>query len=318
MTPEMLHYFSATLTIGLGAAGSGIGQGIAALGVQNSFMRQPAGNLPSFRAMIIGLALIESGAIISLVSALLTLFGAPEQITWPIALAEFGTALAVGFAAAAIGIASSFAVKASAEAIGRQPFFSQKILTFMLIAQSIIEAPVVFAFIVTLVIRSQFNVAMSLVDGMRCLAAGLVLALGCLGPSMGQAIFSHATCESIGVNKKAYSKIFPFALLSQAMIETPMIFCLLLSFFTLYSEPLSANAFVPAIKFIVAAATLGIGSIATAIGIGYVSAKACRQIAADPENYAALVRTTIVAVAFIESSVIYALIISLLLIMKVA
>ena len=315
ITPEILHYLSAALTIAVGAIGGGIGQGIAGSNVMAAMDRQPTGNDNNFKVLVLGLALIESGIIIALVVTLLLLFTSAETITWGIAYAEIGIGIAVGIAAAATSIASAFPVKAASEAISRQPFFAQKILTTMLLSQSIIEAAIIFSFIIALLIRFNISGATTMYEGVRLMAAGIAMGIGCIGPSIGQAIFAHSSCKALGINKKAYSKIFPFTLLSQAVTETPLIFCLLISLIIIYT-PAATNEFFQAAAILTAATTIGLGSIGTATGIGYTASKASLQIAREPENYPVIVKTALLIEAFIESSVIYAMIVSLLLIMK--
>lgn len=316
ITPHLLHYLSAALALSVASIGGGLGQGLAGASSIMAMRRQPLGNNNIFRAMIIGLALIESGIIIALVMTLITLFSAHQDLTWAIAISEIGISLAIGVAAAATSLASSYVVKAATESISRQPFFSQKIITLMLLAQSIIEAPIVFAFIISLLIRANFSPSLELIDGIKYLAAGILMALGSIGPSIGQALFAHSACTSIGLNKRAYDKIFPFALLSEAVIETPMIFCLLLSLIILYIPTVPTNEVLQGTSIFIAAFTLGIGSIGTAIGIGHVTARSCYQISQEPSNYSIIVRTTLLVEAFIESAVIYAMIVALLLVMK--
>jgi len=317
ITPTFLHYLSVALPIALGVIGGGIGLGIAVTGSQEAFDRQPMGSDTNFRAMIIGLALIESGTVIALVTSLLMLFSAPKEISFGVALAELGAALAVGIACAASSIGSSFAVKASAKSITRQPFMGQKILTLMLICQSLIEAIVVFAFIIALLIRAHIHDALSMTEGIKLLSAGLVIALGSIGPSIGQAIFTNTACASAGINKNSYAKIFPFTFFSATMIETALIFCLLFALIIIYTPIDMSNITMQTVKFITSALTIGIGSIGTAVGLGYVTAKGSAQITHNPENYTIILRSTLLAIAFIESSVIYALIVALLLMMKV-
>lgn len=312
--PELLHYLAAILPILLGALGAGIGLGIASLGVEEAMTRQPTGHAQSFRALIIGLALIESGAIVALVTSLLTLFSRNAHTTFPYAFAELGMSLAVGCSAAAICIASSFVVKAAAQAISRQPLFAPKTITFMLISQSIIEAPVIFAFITALLIRNQLTPNISLPEALRLFSSGLVIALGCIGPSIGQALFSSAACKSIGINTRIYNKIFPYALLNQAVIETPMIFCLLFSFLILFKPITGAALTILPIKYLIASCTMSIGALGPAIGIGVVASRSCYHIALEPSSYTVIARATLLAIAFIESSVVYALIIAMLLI----
>jgi len=232
------------------------------------------------------------------------------------ALSELGIGSVIGIAAASISIASSFIVKASSSSIARQPFFAQKIISMMLLAQSIIEAPVIFAFIVALLIRSEIHNTMTMLDGVKNVAACLAIIFGCIGPSIGQAIFGHAACCSIGLNKKTYNKIFSFTLLNQAVIETPLIFCLLISLILIYTPLFDDQAIFQGSILLTSALTIGFGALGTATGLGYTASKSCYQIAYDPENYSLIFRMTLIIHAFIESSIIYAMIIALLLIMK--
>ena len=316
LTPEILHYLAAGLAIALGSIGAGIGQGIAALGSAESISRQPLGNDQIFRTMVIGLAFIESGVIFAFVITLLTLFASPAQITFPVAIAELGVAIAIGIAALVVSIASSFAVKATCSSISRQPFFAQKITTLMLLSQSIMEAPVVFTFIIALIVRAGLTETMTIYLGIKYLAACLCMALGCIGPSCGQAIFAKSACNSAGLNKDAYSKIFTFSIINEAVIETPVIFCLLISILLIIMPLPTATPLSSTIAFLIAGITIGIGSFGTAVSLGYVGSKSCYQLALEPKNYAALFRSTLFAQAFIESSVIYSLIIALFLITK--
>lgn len=315
-TPELVHYLSIGITIAIGSIGAGIGQGIAAFGATGALTRQDEGNPQIFKTMVIGIAFLESGVILALVMTLLTLMGSFAIITWPIALAELGVSLLMGIAATAISIAGSFAVQSSCKSISRQPFFSQKILTLMLVGLSIIEAPAVFAFIVSLIIRNKLNVDMTIYEGIKYFAAGICMAIGCIGPSWGQSLFAYSSCKSVGLNKDAYPKIFTFSIINQAVIETSLIFCLLISILIIFSPLQADSLFNSSMAFLMAAITISLGSSGTAVGEGYVAARSCHQIALDPNNYSNLFRSTLLAQAFIESASIYALIVALSLLTK--
>lgn len=319
ITPEYLHYFSAALMVVLGGMGGSIGHGLAGAQTLSSMLRQPTGNDYSFRAMVVGLSLIESGCIVALVVSLVVLLSGTKDLTMARALAEFGMAVAVGVAAVASSIASSFVVKAAMTAISRQPVFAPKMFTMMLITQSIIEAPVIFAFVTALTIRARFSPDMSLIFGLQCLAAGLIIAFGCIGPSIGQAIFAGAANGSLGLNTDAYAKIFTFTLLGEAVIETPMIFCLVFSFVMMYTQvPIPPDGSLLIIApFFIATGTVSVAALAASSAIGYVGSRSCYQIAQTPEHSGIFLRTTLLAIAFIESTVIYALIVGFLLLFKV-
>lgn len=314
MHPLQIHYAAAGLCIMLGAVGAGAGLGIAGHTVKETIIRQPIAAPHIFRAMFIGFALIESGAIVSLVTTLLLLFASHEATTWNIAYAHLAAGLAVGTAAAAVGIMSSFVVKAACHAISREPFFANKILTYMLIAQSIIEAPVIFAFIVALLINSNITPGLADADALEFIGAGLTIALGCIGPSIGQGLFGYTTLMSIGKNKNAYPKLFNFSLLLHALIETPMIFSLLCSLLIL----LGVTTDFPlehATKSLWGGICIALGSLGSACGLGFLASRSAQAIADDQQNYNTLVRTSLVSAAFIESAAIYALIIALILIL---
>ena len=201
---------------------------------------------------------------------------------------------------------------AAVEAVGRQPFFAQKILTLMLISQSIIEAIAFFAFVVAILIKGRIVDSITLQESIRCFAAGLAIMVGCVGPAVGQAIFTRAVCSSVGQNKDAYDRLFPFTFFGVAIIEAAMIFCLLFSLLILFAPlPIDYSATLLA-RFIIGALTMGIGSCATAICIGKVLATSSIAIACEPESYGTLLRTTLIIVVFIESVIVYALIASLL------
>jgi F-type H+-transporting ATPase subunit c len=58
---------------------------------------------------------------------------------------------------------------------------------------------------------------------------------------------------------------------------------------------------------------MGIGALGPSLGQGYIGGKACENIGKKPENAGAIGRTMLVGMAFTESSSIYALVVSLIL-----
>ena len=312
---QLIHYAAAFITLTLAALGSGVGQGLASLAAIDAIQRQPFSYQQNFRALVIGLALIESGIIIALVSSLLIIFS-PQPLTIGIAYGELGMALAVGIASGAVSIASSFVVKAATESISRQPFFSNKIMTVMLLSQSIMEAPIIIAFIVSLLIRNRINANPELLYGLQALAAGFTVGMGSVGPSIGQAIFSQAACKGIGTNKNAYNKIFPFTIMFEAFIETPFIFCLVISMMILFTS-LDGATLGDTIILAAAAFCTSLGALGTSTAVGFAASKSAGSIAENPEQYPLIMRTTIITTAFIESSMIYAMIVAIMLIKDV-
>ncbi|MFC1894650.1 ATP synthase F0 subunit C [Candidatus Dependentiae bacterium] len=69
---------------------------------------------------------------------------------------------------------------------------------------------------------------------------------------------------------------------------------------------------------IAAGVCMGIGSIGPSLGQGLVGSKACESIGKKPESAGIVTRTMVVAMAFVESSAIYSLLVALLLMFVVA
>jgi len=64
---------------------------------------------------------------------------------------------------------------------------------------------------------------------------------------------------------------------------------------------------------IAAGICMGIGSIGPSLGQSFVGGKACESIGKKPESAGLITRTMVVALAFVESSAIYCLLVALVL-----
>lgn len=317
LAPYLLHTLAVGSAIVLGGIGSGIGQGIAGFGALQAIARQSTGHDHIVRTMILGLALIESGVILSLVITFMLLFGGAPILTTAAGLGELGMGLAIGLSAAAVSIASSFAVKAACQSIARQPFFQQKIVTLMLLSQSITSAPGVFAFVIALLIKVKITDTTPLVDGIKLLAAGLTVGVGSIGPSVGQGIFSASSCTAVGLKKESFGKLLTFSLLSQAVVQTPLIFCLIVAILLIFKTTATIGSpIVAAAAFFSPAFAISVGTFGSAVALGHAASKVSSYISMDEQNYPLFVRTSLLAQAIIESAAIYALIVALILVTK--
>jgi len=65
--------------------------------------------------------------------------------------------------------------------------------------------------------------------------------------------------------------------------------------------------------YVAAGACMGFGTLGPAIGQGLIGSKACESIGKKPECAGLVLRTMVVAIAFVESTAIYALVVSLVL-----
>ncbi len=307
---QFLHYLTVALIVGVNSVAVGIGEGLANSAALDAMNRQPAARTDIMNASLLGMALIETAALIGVATSILVLLGSAGEKTIYTSLAQLGIALAICFSGAVVGLTSSFPARTAVMAIARQPFASKTILRFMLITQSIIQTPVIFGFIVAIFIKGQAGSATTYSDSLRLLASGLSIGLGCVGPVIGLALFGQTACEGIGVNPKSGKEVFSFTFVSEAIIETPIIFALIISLLLLFTGQSVTNPLY-GIASLAAALCIGIGTIGPGISSGKTAAAACKQIAIHPDRYPILSKISLFGQGMIDTSAIYALLISL-------
>jgi F-type H+-transporting ATPase subunit c len=312
-----LHVFSIVFCVAATSLGVGIGGGLCARSSLHALNIAPAQGAHIIRATIIGLALLETGGILGIVMGLMMLFGQPvhDASLLYIGISECGIALALGIPGCLVGAFSALPSQQAAIALTRQPFASSKIINIMLLTQSLVQTPAIFGFLISLFIKNQLYQALDLATSMRLLASGLCLGIGSIGPIIGLARFAGVAVKSIGFNRHSYSKIMPFSFISQAIIETPVIFAFVISMILLATSPSLLNSGIHGLGFLAAALAIGIGTFGPGISSGAIASAACQEIAADPKNSSILIKTSILGQGLVDAAAIYALLISLLLLL---
>lgn len=307
---EFLHYFTVALIVGINSIAVGLGEGLANSAALDAMNRQPQARTDISNTALLGMALIETAALIGIATSILVLFGSGGEHTIYTSVAQLGIALAICCSGAVVGLASSLPTQTAVMAIARQPFASKIILRFMLITQSIIQTPVIFGFIIAIFIKSQAGAAASFSDSLRLLASGLSIGMGCIGPVIGLGIFGQTACEGVGINRHSSKEVFSFTFVSEAIIETPIIFALIISLLLLFTGQAVTNP-IYGVASLAAALCIGIGTVGPGISSGKTAAAACRQIAIHPDRYPILSKISLFGQGMIDTSAIYALLISL-------
>ena len=315
---SLLHFLTIALTVSCNAVAVGIGQGLTTVTAIQAIKIQPGARTEISRTLMLGMALSETSAIIGLIIALIILFGSPtilSNTTEFMHYSELGIAAAIGIAGTVVGIAVSLPAQAACLATARQPFFSQKILLIMLLTQSLMQTPIIFAFIVALLIKFQAATAASLTDSMRLIGAGLCIGLGSVGPAIGLGIFAKKACQALGINRYAYSEVFSFTLMSQAIIESPIILSLVISLMLIGYKISETSQALHGIPLLSAGIVMGLGTLGVGIASGRTGSQACKAIGIKPEEYNITSRTSIIAQVLIETCSLYAFLIALFLIL---
>ena len=266
------------LAVSLTSIGVGIGESLTSIAALQAINIQPKATTDINKMSVLGMALTETSAVLALVMAIMLILGS-SNLSYYSDLSRLGIAFAISFSGAAIGIASSMPAKAACLATARQPFFSNKILNIMLLTISFIQTPIIFGFIVALFINYQAAGCTTLGESLRLISAGISIGLGSIGPTLGLAYFAKSAAEGLGVNRDAYDKIMTFTFLSEALIETPVVFALVTSLLLLTT---SAPSTFKGLTLIAAALCVGVGNSAPGISSGQTASSACTQIAINP------------------------------------
>lgn len=309
---SVLHYGSVACIVAVSSLSVSIGECMATLSALDAIERQPGARSDILRAHILGAALIEGSAIFGLLVAILLIGWTPSGIILlKSAIAETGVCIAMSITCGILGIVSGFPITTACTSIARQPFMSQKIVSFMIMTQALIQTPLISALLVSTFITLQIPGLQTNLDGIRLLAAGIAIGVGCIGPTIGLALCARSALRAISVSKKLYNKILSFTLLSEAIIETPVVFSLIVSFLVLFLvHPLAKNDLLRSVALISATLCSGIGTLGSGIASGNTAKNAIEALAYNPDIHGQITKMSFLTQGIIETSVIYATLIA--------
>lgn len=309
---ECFHYGTIAGIVGLSSFGAGIGQGLTGNEAIKAMDIQPQARGDIGRTAIMGMALIDTASILCLTVAFMLIFGAQSggQSLYS-NIADLGILFALSLPGFAIGIISAAPARQAVMSIARQPFFSAKISRFMLICQSVIQTPIIFGFIIAVLIKTSSCACTDIMDSLRLVATGMAIGLSSLGPIIGLGAFAKAACHGLGINRNAYSSLLTMTFISNAIIETPIVLSLVIALALFADTPTSPNNIIDGIRVLSAALCIGIGTFGPGISSGRTSATACHEIAKNPANYGTLSRVSLFAQGLIDTCAIYAFLIAL-------
>lgn len=306
------HYAAVSAIVALPALGVGIGQGLVNKTAVEMINEQPSAEGALRRLAIVSMTLSETAALLGLVMGILLLTNKSTADYRGYAYLGIIAALAIpGFV---VGLVSALPGRAALRSTARQPLFANKILQLLLLTQTIIQTPIIFGFIICLVIQGQASSVNTLSDGIRLLASGLGFGLGSLGPLIGLGRFTEKACAIVGMNRDIYPKLRTFTFISQALIEAPVVFALLVSL-VLISSSTTGNVLADSVAFLAAASVIALTTLGTGINSGRTARAATIQMGERPELYPILSKMSILSQTFVDTTVIYGLLMSLIILL---
>lgn len=252
------------------------------------------------------------------------------EITMPTAVAQVGLFVGAGLSVSIAALSAGFAGRQTAayafDAIARQPATEGLLLRSSLISAAVSETGAIFCLVISmLLIFGGFIPAdgkeLDYARGASFLAAGLAVGLGTFGPNLGSGYTGAEACVGIGRTPSHSMPQTTNMLIGQAMAQTPAIYALVVAILLLYTIPPTqtgdtgvGNQIFKAFAYLGAAMSIGIGTFGAGVGSGYVTGKCSKMMGRYIEQKANWMRMTIITSAVAQTTAIYALVISFLLI----
>jgi ATP synthase F0 subunit c len=315
---KVAAFIGGGMAIGFGAIGAAIGEGYTAAMANLAVSRNPKISGDIFKTMLVGQAVAESASIFALVVAILLLFMNPSNASMIQAAAFLGAGLSMGFGAIGSGVGSGFPGGQACFGLSRQPAVASRLTTNMLIGSAVCQTPAIFSLVVAFILLfMNFSAAPLNPNWAALVGAGLSTGLAAIGSGYGGGMAAGASCEGVARQPEAVGNLTTIMLVGQAVAQTPAIFGLLVSFILIFKIWPETAQIQTAMALLSAGLCAGFGGIGPGLGNGMAAEGAVRWVARNLSSAADLMRIMLVGQAVSQSTAIYALVVSLVLIFVV-
>jgi ATP synthase F0 subunit c len=317
-TVKIASYTGAGFCIGLGAIGAALGEGYTAGLANQGLSQKPEQSGDIMKNMLVGQAVAESAAIFALVIAILLIFMDMPATNMLTAAALLGAGLSMGFGAIGSGIGSGFPGGQACLGLARQPAMASRLTTNMLIGSAVCQTPAIFSMVVALMLMfTGFGDLPVSPTWAAFLGAGLSTGLAAIGSGAGGGLAAGACCEGIARQPESLGQTTTTMLVGQAVSQTPAIFGLLVSFILMFKVFPEATDLATPMALLGAGLSMGFGGLGPGIGNGLTAKGATQWVSRNMAVSGALTRTMLVGQAVSQSTAIYAMVVSLVLVFVV-
>ena len=234
------------------------------------------------------------------------------------ALAALGAAIAIGFGAVGPAIGIGMSGGYANEGMARQPKITSDLFRTMLIGQAVSSTPPTFSLVIAILLLFQVPYGTTLVQGFAALGAGISIGIASFASGAGSSFPAGQACEAIARQPHLRKTFMPLMLLGQALIQTPVIFALLISFMLLFLPKSPFAGLVDYVAVLSAGICMGFGAVGSSIGSGFTAEGAIMGIRhhRDPRKAAApTTKIMLLGMAVAQSPCIFALVISFFLVL---
>ena len=181
----------------------------------------------------------------------------------------------------------------------------------MLLSISFLLTPVIFSLVISLIIKYQSINNLS--QDLRLLAAAISLTLGSIGSIISMSKLNSNVCYMMGYNRRSFKKLFRFALISQAMIETPILLSLIVSLIII---SINSASIANGIMIVAAGLCTGICCLVSGLESGKIAAQGAIEIGKNPNLSPQISNTSMLSQCLLDAFAVYGLIISILMLIK--
>jgi len=318
LSVTMAAYAGAGICIGIGAIGAAIGEGYTAAQATLATGRHPEMSGEIFKTMLVGQAISESSSIFTLVVSLVLLFTPHAAVSAVSVVVPLAAGLCMGFGALGSGIGAGYPAAAACTGIARQPAMAGRLNTNMIIGSAVCQTPATFALVISFILLySDFSGRPASPTWAAILGAGLATGLAAIGPGLGGGLVAQAGCEGTARNPEQAKAAINIMLLGQAIAQTTSIYGLLVSFILIFKSLPATDLLAPPMGLLSAGICVGVGAVGPGIGVAMTARSAVASITRHPTLTNELIRTMLIGAAVAESTGIYALVVSLVLIFVV-
>jgi len=224
----------------------------------------------------------------------------------------------MGFGAIGSGIGSGYPGGEACYGISRQPAASSQLTTNMLIGSAVCQTPAIFSMVVALMlIFMDFGNAPLTPTWAAFVGAGLSMGLAAIGSGYGGGLAAGASCEGVARAPQSVASVTTIMLVGQAVAQTPAIFGLLVSFILMFKSFPESSVLATPMALLGAGLCMGFGGIGPGMGNGMAAEGAVKWVARNVEHANDLMRIMLVGQAVSQSTAIYAMVVSLVLIFVV-
>jgi len=144
------------------------------------------------------------------------------------------------------------------------------------------------------------------------LGAGLSIGLGAIGSAIGEGYIAMNAMQALGRQPGASQKVLRLMIIGQAITETAAIFALVMALVLLFGTDGSGT--MKAVTYLSAGIAIGFGTIGSGFGAGLPGGSALKGMGRNPENSDVLTVQMIIGQAVTQTSTIFALTVSLILV----